>query len=65
MSFDDQSTTDDVLAGVDLRGKRVVILLTGMTESNLRKQLDSFIKRAESTYDEWFTGGAKMTVFDK
>ncbi len=42
---------------------QIVVLLTGSTDPNLRKQLDDYIER--EGLDEEFMSGAKVTVFEK
>ncbi len=41
----------------------IVILLTGETEPNLRKQLQEYIRKEELTPDDW--GETSVTVYDK
>ena len=44
---------------------RVIILLTGETDINLRKQLDSFIKKEGLGENYLVTEETKVTVFQK
>lgn len=41
----------------------IVILLTGETEPNLKKQLEDYIRKEELTLDNW--GRTSVTVYDK
>jgi hypothetical protein len=41
----------------------IVILLTGETEPNLKKQLEGYIRKEELTPDDW--GKTSVTVYDK
>lgn len=64
-----QRLTGQLLQYGEWKG-RVIILLTGETEPNLRKELQEFVKKQNSAHEDFFDfigqgEGSKFTIFEK